>query len=70
VNSFGSEFCQTVSCRLHSRMIEVRLTYAFRDWRDGLRDCPAKAALAKASANCGSIMARDTECITCGVGRY
>jgi putative addiction module killer protein len=28
-------------------MIEVRLTYAFRDWRDGLRDSRAKAAIAR-----------------------
>ena len=69
-------------------MIVVRLTYAFRDWRDGLRDSRAKAAIARridrlASGNPGdtkflgkgvselrSILARDTECITCGAGRY
>ncbi|MFZ2107263.1 MAG: type II toxin-antitoxin system RelE/ParE family toxin [Roseiarcus sp.] len=28
-------------------MIEVRLTYAFREWRDGLRDSRAKAAIAR-----------------------
>ena len=67
LNSVGSESCQTVSYRLHSRTIEVRLTYAFRDWRDGLRDSRAKAAIARRIDRLASGNPGDTKFLGKGV---
>ena len=48
-------------------MIEVRLTYAFRDWRDGLRDSRAKAAIARRIDRLASGNPGDTKFLGKGV---
>lgn len=48
-------------------MIVVRLTYAFRDWRDGLRDSRAKAAIARRIDRLASGNPGDTKFLGKGV---
>ena len=48
-------------------MIEVRLTYAFREWRDGLRDSRAKAAIARRIDRLASGNPGDTKFLGKGV---
>jgi putative addiction module killer protein len=48
-------------------MIEIRLTYAFRDWRDRLRDSRAKAAVARRIDRLAMGNAGDTKALGKGV---
>jgi putative addiction module killer protein len=48
-------------------MIEVRLTYAFRDWLDGLRDSRAKAGIARRIDRLASGNPGDTKFLGKGV---
>jgi len=48
-------------------MIEIRLTYAFRDWRDSLRDSRAKAAIARRIDRLASGNPGDTKFLGKGV---